>query len=480
MMKSILSDLQILLLEQLGQRGIVTSPELQSLSGKSQATVSRALAGLSTRGVVAFGRARARRYGLCRPILNAMLGQQPIWLHDLARPQRWGTLTCLAGDQVHVEAGGVEWLERGRLPWFLAPLRLEGFLGRLQAGSPRLAAMLGADPSRWRVEEQLYAAIAQVHDAPGAMTVGDPDGAAAPEPVPTDDAERLRHYDTIADDVTRHLPGPSSAAGEQPKFLATRRIARGGLSGERGFATSRDPPRGAGRASPALGVPGSEWEQLLVKFAPPRGTPFGERWHDLLHAEALALATLAEAGEPAAQARVLSSARRTYLESIRFDRIGRFGRRHAVPLWAAHDAFVALRQSGNWATTADELHRQGRLSAADAQRVRLWQTYGELIGNNDMHRGNLTLWADDPRTGRFEVAPCYDMLPMRYKPEPAHADFGLTPIEPARPLAIDATWQQAQTLALRFWQRLADHAPCSAALRDVADANAQRVEALIE
>ena len=440
------------LLGRLMQGGLASSQELQALIGKSQATVSRALAALSAEGVVALGRGRATRYGLCRPILGSVLGQQPVWRHADGI-QRWGTLTWLAGGQIHVQTEGAEWLEVGKLPWFLSTLRLEGFLGRLQARASPLAARIGADPARWSVEEQLFVAIAQLHDSPGAMTLGSPEGAGAAEPAPTDDAARLHHYDIVAANVAQHLPAGSSAAGEQPKFLATRLTSGEG--------------------------PAAEWESLTVKFTPPRGTPFGERWNDLLQAEKLALDTLADAGEPVARARVLSSARRTYLESVRFDRNGRHARRHAVPLWAVHDAFVKVPRNDRWTSSCDELERQRRLSAQDAKRVRLWRAFGELIGNNDMHAGNLSLWADDPRRGSFELAPCYDMLPMAYKPEPLHEDFGLTPLTPIRRPAFDpGTWAQARALAAHFWHRVSKQRACSAGMQGVAAENARRVDAL--
>jgi hypothetical protein len=44
---------------------------------------------------------------------------------------------------------------------------------------------------------------------------------------------------------------------------------------------------------------------VLVKFTPPRGTPFGERWHDLLWAEWLAGQVLAAHGVEVARAHVV-------------------------------------------------------------------------------------------------------------------------------------------------------------------------------
>jgi hypothetical protein len=97
-------------------------------------------------------------------------------------------------------------------------------------------------------------------------------------------------------------------------------------------------------------------QAVLVKFSPPRDTPFGERWHDLLHAEALALQVLQAHGVAVAHSAVIETPARTYLVSERFDRLapkeGRHfeGRRHAVPLHAVHDAFVSGPRH-HWATT---------------------------------------------------------------------------------------------------------------------------------
>ncbi len=439
------------LLDFLGERGIASSAELQAVVGKSQPTVSRALQSLASRGVVALGRGRRTRYGLSRAILGSRLGQQPIWRHDEhGAIERWGELTWLAGQRIHVQAGRSEWLVQGELPWFLSPLRIEGYLGRIAARTSYLSAVVEHDPDDWTVEQQLYAATARVRDGPGAMTIGDPEGGSAAEPPPTDDARRALHYDGIAADVAAHLNPGSSVGGEQAKFLATRELDRPGSSG---------------------------WERLVVKFTPPRGTPFGERWHDLLHAEALALDTLRQAGEPVAVSRVLESSARTYLESVRFDRIGAHGRRHAVSLTSVHTAFVAGAKQ-DWGMTAAALVTQRRLSADDAARVRLRLAFGRLIGNTDMHFGNLSLWADDPASGRFELAPCYDMLPMAYQPDAAHAGFDLAPLHEdkiAPRLSEVHLWPHASRWARTFWQRVADHPAISAPFRSVAAENARRL-----
>lgn len=415
--------LQIQILAALAEHGLVSSAELQRLSGKSQPTVSRALRGLS-RELVQLGQGKRTRYGLPRPI-RGLPAQQPLWWTDVAgNVRRWGTLTWLSGDQLHVQGeDGIDEMSRGQLPWYLSPLRAQGFLGRAWAG--RLG--LETDTEKWDLERVLYAAL-RVNDSPGAITLGDIHSEVAPD-VADKVQDRAAHYDLLAADVAATLPAGSSAGGEQAKFLT--HLASG--------------------------------ERVLVKFTPPRGTPFGERWHDLLHAEALALQLLGEQGHPVAATRVLETPRRTYLESSRFDRLGPHGRRHAVALDAVHAAFVAGPRQ-HWAATCDALVSQRRLSAGDAATARTWLEFGRLINNTDMHFGNLSLWADAPAKAVFNLAPLYDMLPMRWRPD-AYTGLGdYTPFEPMRPAGMGP----ATALARQFWERLAEHAPVSKAMRAVA------------
>jgi len=430
-MKTPLDPLQASLLATLTERGLATSVELQQLTGKSQPTLSRTLRSLSKQ-LVTLGQGKRTRYGLPQTIRD-LPAQQPLWWTDAqGRITRFGTVTLLAGGRLHVAADGIDVLSRGQLPWFLAPLRLQGFLGREWA----LRLGLDSNPERWGLEQVLYAAV-RIDDHPGAISIGDVKGEFVPED-PVDISARAAHYDTLAADVTATLPAGSSAGGEQSKFLSA--LASG--------------------------------ERVLVKFSPPRGTPFGERWHDLLHAEWLALYVLAEHGFDVAPARVIASATRTYFESTRFDRIGANGRRHAVALDAVHEAFVAGPRQ-HWAASCEALVAQRRLSQGDADTVRTWLEFGRLIGNTDMHFGNLSLWADEPAKARFALAPLYDMLPMRWRPDVFSGLPDYAPFEPPR-LAHD---EAASALAQRYWQRLSTHAPVSSALRSVAAEMAQRLGA---
>jgi HipA-like C-terminal domain len=410
------------LLARLTQRGWATSGELQAVLGKSQATVSRLLGALAPRLLV-LGAGRRTRYALPQPIVGLAATHPLHWVHEDGRIEAWGSVSFVVGQRVHVAARGIELQGVNALPWLLAPLRGEGFIGRLQA--QRFAAHgLDRDPARWPLEHQLFAAL-HTPDGPGALVLGEP-RAQAPSPPHAAD------LDALADNVASTLPAGSSAGGEQAKFL-TRRADDGAA--------------------------------VLVKFTPPRGTPFGERWHDLLHAEALALAVLAEHGVAVAHARVIETARRSYLESLRFDRVGPTGRRHAVPLWAAHEAFVAGPRQ-HWAATCEALAAQRRLPPHAAGQARALQQFGRLIGNSDMHFGNLSLLVEpaDAASGRFTLAPVYDMLPMRWRPDAASGALDLLPFTP-EPFDLQSP---ARAVAQAFWERAVQHAPLSRGFRGLA------------
>lgn len=401
--------------------------------GRSQPTISRLLRE-SDAAIIRLGRGRAARYAIPE-LIWGLPAQQPLyWNHT----QRWGTLSFLAGDRVHVSGPRIDVVTQSELPWFLDNFRLTGFLGRAWARE----LDFDASPERWSLAQTLFANCRRVHDPPGAISIGAP-SAGRGYAVPEDRAAKIAAYDLLAADVARTLPAGSSAGGEQAKFLATEQASRGG----------------------------SVVRHLIVKFSPPRGTPFGERWHDLLSAEALALRLLTANGFVAAATQVMESGHRTYLESARFDRAGQSEKIHVVALSAAHRAFVHGPQR-NWADTCDTLVAQRRLPRADASTARVLLEYGRLIGNSDMHFGNLSLYAPDPAAGRFTLAPIYDMLPMRYRPDTHQGDIGYTVIEPSRPPNEHREeWRRARDLAIEFWRQVAGTRSVSESMQEIAEQN---------
>jgi hypothetical protein len=113
------------------------------------------------------------------------------------------------------------------------------------------------------------------------------------------------------------------------------------------------------------------------------------------------------------------------------------------------------------------LVRQGRLGSAAGDQARALLEFGRLIGNSDMHSGNLSLFVEleGLAKGRFVLAPVYDMLPMRWRPDPLmggaadYTAFDPDPVSAAGPARVPAE---------QFWSRLSVHPRVGKELRRVA------------
>jgi hypothetical protein len=172
---------------------------------------------------------------------------------------------------------------------------------------------------------------------------------------------------------------------------------------------------------------------------------------DLLAAEAHALTLLHAHGEAHAAPRLLDAANRRFLETPRYDRVGPHGRRGVVSLRALHDAFGGP-DAHLWTAAAANLRARDLIDDATLRSIRLRHAFGRLIGNTDMHFGNLAFWFDDSLP--FRLAPAYDQLPMLWAPASGNAtptpDFA-----PTLPLPAEREiWQEAAAWADEFWQRV--------------------------
>lgn len=181
---------------------------------------------------------------------------------------------------------------------------------------------------------------------------------------------------------------------------------------------------------------------------------------------------LGASGVDVAKARIVRTAERTYLVSRRFDRVGTAGRRHVVPLWAVHEAFVP-GPPRHWTATCEVLELRRRLPRGSAGVVAELQRFGRLIGNNDMHFGNLSLVVErkDVARGRFAIAPVYDMMPKRWRPDAASGSLELRPITPE----LDDAESGSARLALEFWGRVASTDAISPEFRRLAGEMGQRI-----
>ena len=422
----------------LAQGGLLTAQQLQKATGKSQPSISLALSKLGAE-VCRLGAARSTRYALAQPILGLAARQTLTWTTPTGLQQNFGDLTFLRSGQIHVRTRqGLDWLGApGQLPWFLQTLRPQGFLGRQLT---RLRPDFPADPDLWSAEQVLYMATNHANDPPGALHLGEPTGRFVPES-PTAMADRMAYFDAMARSINDTLPAASSAGGEQPKFTTELDEADG------------------------------QHKHLIVKFSPPRGTPFGKRWHDLLHLEHLALAILAANGIPVATTHIVESAERTYLVSERFDRAGLEGKRHVVAAAAVHDEFVRAPRR-HWVATCKALAAQGLLTPAGVSTVASIYLFGQTIGNTDMHFGNLSFFVDDLMKPKLQPTPVYDMLPMLWRPSIHAGALDATPVQPqVQPAGYEGQAAMARTWARDYWAQAAGMAALSSNLREASAIN---------
>lgn len=107
---------------------------------------------------------------------------------------------------------------------------------------------------------------------------------------------------------------------------------------------------------------------------------------------------------------------RMWLETTRFDRIGAHGRRGMVSLRALANSYHYQGPPNGWIQAVEHLERRGVLRPEDVANVRHIATIGQLLLNTDMHMGNLSFIVGDGWPHPLQVAPVYDMTPMRWVP----------------------------------------------------------------
>ena len=145
-----------------------------------------------------------------------------------------------------------------------------------------------------------------------------------------------------------------------------------------------------------------------------------------------------------------------------------------VSLEALHGAFDGGGAAHDWVAAAESLARAELIEAASLDAVRRLHFFGELIGNSDMHFGNLSFWLDDARL--FRVAPAYDMLPMVWSPS-VQGEVVVRELVPRAPLPGAAgTWGEVAAWAGDFWRRVAEDAAVSAEFAEIARRAGAQVE----
>ena len=428
-------------------RGAQAANVIADELGISQPTVSRLISDAGSR-IVRLGRARTTRYALTREIARAG-SHWPLYRIDAdGKPHTLGELHALTRDEFFFEPNGSRpTLTHGNfasglfpgLPWFLDDQRPQGFLGRSFAR--RVAGEIAApdDLKHWQPDDIVLALLRHGDDAPGDLVLGEASLQKAMQGVilPADTVaqdQRSTRYPQLAEAALRGEDVGSSAGGEQAKFAVTLQSGEG--------------------TTP-----------VIVKFSESTQTRAGRRWADLLICEHHASAVLREFDLPAARNEIIESESRVFLQSTRFDRTPALGRRGFVSLAALDAAFYAKGRM-DWWRLAPQLARDGWIGDADAHRLRVISWFGLLIGNADMHLGNAALHLADERP--LELAPVYDMLPMRFRP----ANSGEI-VERRYEIALPAPeqkpdWLEAAPMARQFWQRIAGEPRISRTFQTIA------------
>jgi len=391
-------------------QGPMAARQIVEKTGISQPTVSRALAALGDE-VVRIGSGSAIHYAL-RDTARGFASAPIFRVSDEGLIRALGTLVPVRPDGfVMVQADGVT-LHSDGLPWWLFDMRPQGYLGRAYASTYAAGLGLPANPEHWSDTEVIRALLAHGQDAVGNLLIGElarDRFIGMPAPLP---ADRATDYPALARAAGAGETPGSSAGGEQPKFCAYT---------ERGH--------------------------VLVKFSAPDNNPVSERWRDLLLAEHLALSVLGVETE------VFDFGGQRFLEVPRFDRVGQFGRIGVFSLRALDAEFVG-DASAPWPSLVGRLAAEGHVETDAVAGAALLWAFGTLIGNTDMHAGNLSFVS---RHGRpYQLTPAYDVLPMGFSPRSGGAIVNTLP--PASLSAsVDAeTWRAALHLAERFLAMLSD------------------------
>lgn len=418
-------------------RGPVSATELAAILRVNRTTIGRALPDFGEE-LVTLGATRSSRYLLRRSVRNA--GHRwPIYrIDETGQAHEWAELEALHERHWRIQwaAAPPAWADHflrpdglwDGFPFFLNELRPQGFLGRVMARQMASLLVLPDDLNRWSDEDTLVFLQAASEDLPGNLVIGDGNlRRALARSLAETTIGSTAHYPLLAREAANNQPG-SSAGGEHPKFLTTLR------------SETRD------------------FQAVLVKFSPPMDQPVGQRWADLLLGESHALTLLAEVNLAEPGARIVDLEDRRFLEVPRFDRCGRGGRRGVVSL-ASLQASLLDSYPRTWPEAALGLLRAGVIQPDALETIQRLHAFGELIGNNDMHLGNLAFWLEDSLP--FRVAPIYDMLPMLWAPG-SQGEMTERPFAPLPPLpvAVEA-WREAAGWAELFWERVTGDARIS-------------------
>lgn len=427
--------------EEFLSRGLATSKEIQSATQLNQTAVARQLRALDGR-IIKIKKSRTPYYALTK---NAFGGDDSL---PLTSVDAYGNTDLIAVIRPLAHGGfflqtvprtpSILLGEQGNglyddLPWFLYDLSPQGFLGRQVAAKiSEQNPSFPTDPRKWNTDHIGRYLVSNGDDLSGNFKFGQQAHLRLrqqPQAITEND------YPVLADSVIKGILPGSSAGGEQPKFTA--------------YNFQRQ-------------------AHVIVKFSPKGNDAIARRWRDILITEHHANEAIHAQNFPAAETRLVEQEDRLFLESLRFDRSGEYGRMSMVSLQAIDAEFAG--NGGDWSEVVKILFQKGLVSRPHLyDTVTLWN-FGRLIHNTDMHLGNLSFGIDG---NIFRLLPIYDMCSMGFSPKANEVmtyHFEVPEIRnidvDGHPLLNNTSLHQIKVMANDFWERVANDPRISDELRE--------------
>lgn len=410
------------------------------------------------RDIVRVGTTKNARYALRRSLRG---NTEPIPVYKVDRNGKGSLLTymdlaALTGAILDVHGMGwptppnsSSWWDG--LPYPLADMRPQGFLGRSLARQIAQTFGVSDNPEEWSDDDVTYILTVKGSDTQGNLIIGDTAYQAFLQtiihPIEAISEDQLSEkYIELAQTATQFGGGGSSAGGEFPKFTTKRNLE-----------SASNP-------------------YVIVKFSGADDSASVRRWSDLLICEHLALDVIRRSDRLSAPlSRIIEAGGRTFLEVERFDRIGELGRIGTSSLASLDNAYVGLG-NGSWIDAAQRLAKEKVIPSNVIEDISVMWWFGKLIANTDMHFRNLTFMIEPDIT----LSPAYDMLPMLYAPmaggEVPIREFQLTLPKPQE----QDTWSQAFRMAIEFWNVAANDARITEGFREICESNLITLEAINE
>lgn len=310
------------------------------------------------------------------------------------------------------------------MPYFLEDMRPQGFMGRQIARDLNAQTdMFPPDPRDWNQEQVGRYLVANGDDLPGNLKIGQMALDRVRRP-----PQKTRHeeYGELADKIAEGEVYGSSAGGEQAKFAT--------------YSRERD-------------------AHVIVKFSPKGEGELATRWKDILVTELIASDVLHSQDIPAAELELIERDGRLFLESLRFDRAGEYGRLPLISMQAIDNEFTGV--GSGWIKVANKLHNKNLITWQHLYDIAIYWGFGKLINNTDMHLGNISFLIDG---AGFSLAPVYDMCSMGFSPKstgeippftfsPPNIDNAMLTLV-SDPNELSSTITLVRKMAHMFWQRL--------------------------